>query len=169
LIGFFAFGLIASGIIELSAFTSRVSEFDDAHSSGFTRFISPLWMAADYLRTGSLTELLFGKGPGYGYFRAAFYATSANTWFKVLLEYGLAGALVFAGFLASCFRKSRCPMPVIAGLLYHYLFTENNLLTPSTLIVMVVLITLSGIEPRRARVDDTGRYRWYFAAGSSAH
>jgi hypothetical protein len=169
LITLFAFGLFATGIVDLATFTSRTGEFDDTHASGFVRFISPLWMATDYLRTGSVTELLFGKGPGYGYFRAAFYATSANTWFKVFLEYGLAGGLVFASFLASCFRKSRCPMPVIAGLLYHYLFTENNLLTPSVLIVMAVLVTLSGPEPRRARIDDAGRYRSYLAAGSATH
>jgi hypothetical protein len=172
LMSLFVFGLLATGIIHLSAFTSRIGEFEDTRASGFMRFVSPFWMAADYFDKGSLPEFLLGKGPGYGAiganFGAAFYATSSDTWFKLFLEYGLVGAFVFTIFLGSCFRRSRCPTPLIAGLIYHYLFTENNLLTPSLLIIMVVLCTLNGPEPRRGRISETGQHPSSLVARSAA-
>jgi hypothetical protein len=154
LVSLFAVGLFATGVIHLSAFTSRLGEFEDTRLSGFIRFVSPLWQAADYLDTASLTELLFGNGPGYGSIHSAvFYAVSSNTWFKLFIEYGLVGAFVFACFLGACFRRSRCPMPLIAGIVYNYLFTGNALIDPSTLIIIAVLCTLNGpqlaAQPRK--------------------
>jgi hypothetical protein len=157
LVSLLAVGLFTTGIIQLSAFTSRVGEFGDTGASGFMRFVSPFWMAADYINTASLAEFLLGKGPGYGYIRAAFYSTYSDTWFKLFLEYGLFGAFVFTVFFLSCFRRSRCPKPVIIGLIYHYLFTGNNLLSTSLLTIMVVLCTLSGPEPRPVRIESGAR------------
>jgi hypothetical protein len=145
-----------------------VGEFGDTHASAFMRFVSPFWMAADYFSTASLPELLLGKGPGYGFVPAAFYATSSDTWFKLFIEYGLVGALVFTIFCVSCFRRSRCPKPVIIGLVYHYLFTGNHLLNTSLLTIMVVLCTLSGPEPRPARIDRSSQYLPAVIAGSAA-
>jgi hypothetical protein len=148
LVSLFAVGLFATGVIHLSAFTSRLGEFQNTGASGFIRFVSPLWQAADYLDTASLTELLFGNGPGYGSIhRAVFYAVSSDTWFKLFLEYGLVGAFLFACFLGACLRRSRCPMPLIAGIVFNYLFTGNSLLDPSSLIIIAVLCTLNGPEP----------------------
>ncbi len=149
LVTLFAIGLIATGIIHLSGFTQRIGEFDDPNASGFIRFVSPFWMAADYFGTGSLGELLFGNGPGgVGFIPHGFYAASGDTWFNLLYEYGLLSAFVFTCFFASCFRKSRCPTPLIVGLIYHYLFTGNNLLDAPLVIIFVVLCTLSGPELR---------------------
>ena len=159
LIGLFAFGAVATGMIDISVLTSRTSEFEDTNTSGFVRFISPLWMVSDLLGRASTLEIFFGKGPGSPYGEGAFYMASANTWVKVLFEYGLVGLLVFACFLGSSFRKTRCSTPVIVGVIYLYLFTQNNLLTPSVVVIMVVLCTLSGPELRRARVHDTREYR----------
>ena len=145
LVSLFAVGLFATGVIHLSAFTSRLGEFQDTHASGFMRFVSPLWQLADYLDATSLTELLCGNGPGYGSIQTfVFYAKSSDTWFKLFLEYGLVGAFVFACFMGACFRRSRCPMPLIAGIVYNYLFTGNALLDPSYLIILAVLCTLNG-------------------------
>ena len=154
LVGLFAVGLLATGVIHLSAFTSRLGEFQETGTgalgtgaSGFVRFVSPLWEAADYLRTASLTELLCGNGPGYrNVHTSLFYEVSGNTWFKLFLEYGLVGAFVFTCFLGACFRRSRCPMPLIAGIVYNFLFTGNSLLDPSYLIIVAVLCTLNGPE-----------------------
>jgi hypothetical protein len=147
LVGFFVVGLFAIGVIHLSAFTSRLGEFQDTGASGFIRFVSPLWQAANYLDTASLTELLCGNGPGYGSIHSVvFYGKSSDTWFKLFIEYGLVGAFVFACFLGACFRRSRCPMPLIAGIVYNYLFTGNSLLDPSSLIIIAVLCTLNGPE-----------------------
>lgn len=155
LVSIFAIGLLAIGIIHLSVFTSRVDEFQNTDASGFIRFVSPFWMAADYLHRTSLGELLSGKGPGYGDLHGVlFYTASSDTWFKLFLEYGLFGAFIFMLFLGSCFRRSRCPTPLMVGLLYNYLFSGNSLLDPTFLIIMVVLCTLHGPESRRGHINE---------------
>ncbi len=64
LISVFALGLLATGIIDLSVFTSRIDEFGEVRASGFLRFIAPFWMAAEHFDTASLPALLGGYGPG---------------------------------------------------------------------------------------------------------
>jgi len=161
LVGVFALGLMATGIINTSAFTSRVGEFDAYNASGFQRFISPFWMAAEHFDTASLQVLLFGNGPSTqdrlilreNWGNGAF----GGTWFKLLYEYGLIAFLVFWCFLLSCLRKSKCSKLFIAAFLYCYVFTSNNLLNTSYLIIFVVLCTLSGSDSRGGRTDETSR------------
>jgi hypothetical protein len=155
----FALVLFATGFIDLSMFTSRLDEFDNPGASGFERYLSSFWQAADYFKTASLAELLFGKGPGYGYVRAAFYSTSSNSWFKLFLEYGGFGTFVFICFFTSCFRRSLCPKPLIVALIYNFLFTgASSLLNSFISILMVVLCTLSRPEPRRVSLSETDQY-----------
>jgi hypothetical protein len=154
----FALVLFATGFIHLSMFTSRLGEFQDPHASGFMRYVSSFWQAADYFKTASLPELLFGNGPGYGFVRAAFYASSSTSWFKLFLEYGAFGAFVFTCFFTSCFRRSRCPKPLIVALIYDFLFPASNLLGTSLSVMLIVLCTLSGREPRRFRLNEAGEY-----------
>jgi hypothetical protein len=159
LVSLFTFGLLTTGIIDLSAYLSRVGEFEDTHTSGFMRFISPFWMAAEHFDTASLPALLGGNGPGTGdgFASGAFYNRSGSTWFKLLFEYGLIGAFIFMCFLGSCFRRSRCPKPLIAALIYCFVFTGGLLLSPELLIIMVVLCTLSGPEAGESRRDRSDR------------
>jgi hypothetical protein len=164
----FALGLFATGFIHLSSFSSRVGEFQDPHASGFMRFVSSFWMAADYFDTASLQELLLGNGPGYGYVPSAFYATSSNSWFKLILEYGAFGAFVFTCFFGFCFRRSRCPKPLLVALIYNFLFTSSNLVGTSTSVMMVVLCTLSGSEPRRVRSNERDPKPSSLVTGSTA-
>lgn len=163
LIIIFAIGLFAVGIIHLSVLTSRLDEFQDTGASGFVRFVSPFWMAAEYLHTASLSGFLFGNSLGHGFVpRRGFYAASGDSWFNLLYEYGLVGAFAFTCFFVTCFRNSRCPMPLIAGLIYHYLFTGNNLFDPPLLIIVAVLCTLSGPELRRGRMNEPTDLRQKF-------
>jgi hypothetical protein len=149
LISLFALAAFATGIIHLSTFASRLGEFQDTGASGFIRFVSPFWMAAEYLDTASLSGFFFGNGSGHvleprrGFYS---YTASADTWFNLLYEYGLLGAFVFTCFLGCCFRSTRCPTVLTVGLAFHYLFTGNNLFDGSYLIIVVVLCTLSGPE-----------------------
>jgi hypothetical protein len=165
LVSLFTFGLLTTGIIDLSAYLSRVGEFEDTHASGFMRFISPFWMAAEHFDTASLSSLLRGNGPGTGdgFVVRAFYKPNASTWFKFLYEYGLIGAFIFMCFLGSCFRRSRCPKPLIAALIYCFVFTGGLLLSPAFLIIMVVLCTLSGPEAGESRSDRATGYRPFAA------
>ena len=160
LVTLIALALFATGIIHLSRFTSRLSEFNDPHASGFMRYVSSFWQAADYFDTASLPQLLVGSGPGYGSVRtarAAFYATESSCWFKLFLEYGAMGAFVFTCFLVSCFRRSRCPKPLIVAFLYYHVVI-GGLISTSTVIIMVVLITLNGPKARYGRINKAGKY-----------
>jgi hypothetical protein len=147
-------GLFATGIADLGVFTSRVSEFQDTHSSGFARFVSPFWLAAQRFDIAPLGALLIGSGPGtVNSFSNLWYAHAIVNWFKLLYEYGLIGSFIFYCFLASCFRRSRCPGLVIALLIFNYLFEQG------TFAIAIALCTLNGPDPRRGRIDEASRYQ----------
>jgi hypothetical protein len=164
----FAIGLFATGIIDLSAFLSRASEFEDTRTSGFQRFISPFWLATKQFDTAVLRGLLVGSGPGTTkIFTDAWYGGFPASWFKLFYEYGIIGSFIFVCFLASCLRRSRCPGVVLAALIFTYVFLGSQVLSTSLLTIMIVLCTLSGPEPRRGRIDDASRYQPSFVAGSA--
>jgi hypothetical protein len=164
----FSLGLFVTGIIDLSAFTSRVDEFDTVNSSGFGRFVAPFWLAAKQFDTGSLQTLLAGSGPGtVTTFTDLRYSTAAPTWLKLLFEYGIIGSFIFVCFLASCLRKSRCPGLVLAALLFTYVFHGGAVLNPPLLTIIMVLCTLHGPELRRRSVDEASRYGPSLVAGSA--
>jgi hypothetical protein len=170
LIGLFACVLLTIGIIHLSAFTARLGEFSQTHTSGFTRFVSPFWMAADYFPTASIAQLSYGNGPHIGFVPKTgdlIYNGSGNAWFNFLYYYGLIGVFVFICFSVCCFRKSRCPMPLLVALIY-YQWVISNIVGTSTLIIMVVLCTLNGPERRRRRVDEAGQHQLALTARSAA-
>src|SRR5262249_55814767 len=129
----FALGLVATGIIDLSAFTSRVGEFEDTQASGFSRFVAPFWLAAEQFQTGSWAGLLIGSGPGTG---KIFSSAGENVWFtggfvaswiKIFYEYGLIGSFIFCCFMASCFRRLRCPGLVVAAIIFAYVFLQGSM------------------------------------------
>jgi hypothetical protein len=157
LAAFFALTLLGTGMIDTSVFTSRIGEFQDVNASGFMRFISSFWMIAEYFDIGSLQAWIYGNGPATmkEFSPLGNYSTAGDTWFKLLYEYGLMGFFVLTCFLATCFRGSRCPKPVIAALIYFYIFTGEGLIYTPTLTMMIVLCTLNGPEPRRGRIEET--------------
>jgi len=164
-VGMFALGLFATGIIDLSAFTSRVGEFEDTRASGFGRFVSPFWVAAKQFDIEALQALLVGSGPGTAKIAAATWYGWADfmaTWVKIFHEYGLIGSFVFGCFLAGCLRRSRCPGLVVAAIIFAYLFLQG------IMTITIVLCTLSGREPRRGRVNEAGPYSSSPIAGSAA-
>jgi hypothetical protein len=159
----FILGLFATGIIDLSAFTDRVGEFDAPGSSGFARFVSPLWLAAKNFDTASLQALLIGNGPGTAKtFNDLWHGGGqVADWFKPFYEYGIIGSFIFWCFLASCFRRSRCPGLVVAAIIFGFLFLQ----TPLT--IAIALCTLSGPEPRRRHIAGPHRYGPSLVAGSA--
>jgi hypothetical protein len=163
LVVIFTLGLFATGIIDVSLFTSRANEFQSRGTSGFSRFVAPFYLAAEHFDFEALQTLLLGSGPGTA---KIFVSTAANTlysgnfaatWLKYLHEYGLIGSFVFACFLACCLRRSRCPSLVTAAIVFAWLFLQGSMT------ITIALCTLSGPEPRRARSD---QYRSPVVAGS---
>jgi hypothetical protein len=148
-----AAGLVASGVIDLSAFSSRTGEFENTGASGFERFVSPFWLAKDHWNTASLRTLLIGYGPGTMdvFAESKWYSGLSGTWIKLFYEYGIIGAFVFLCFLASCLRKSRCPRVILIVLVFYYVALGGLLLSVSFITIMIVLCTLSRQEFRSNR------------------
>jgi hypothetical protein len=170
LMGLFACVLFAMGIIHLSTFTSRLGEFENTRTSGFSRFVSPFWMAADYFPTASIAQLLSGNGPHFGFVPKSgglIYSASGSSWFNLIYYYGLIGVFLFTCFSVCCFRKSRCPMPLLVALIY-YQWMISNIVSTSTLMILVVLCTLNRPETRHRRVDEAGQHQLALTAGSAA-
>jgi hypothetical protein len=150
----FALALVATGIIDLSHFTSRVGEFEDTQTSGFSRFVAPFWLAAEQFQTGSWGGLLIGSGPGTGkIFSSAgenvrFTGGFVASWIKILYEYGLIGSLIFCCFMASCFRRSRCPGLIVAAIIFGYVLLQGSMT------IAIPLCTLHGRV--RSRIAPAG-------------
>jgi hypothetical protein len=164
LVVMFVLGLFATGIIDLSAFTSRVGEFEDTRSSGFQRFVSPFWLAAKQFDIEALQALLLGSGPGTGAkFADTWYAKGyVATWIKIFHEYGIIGSFILCCFVASCLRRSRCPGLVIAAIIFAYVFLQG------IFTITIALCTLSRPAPRRGRLDEASRDRPSLVARSAA-
>ena len=141
-------GLVVTGIIDLSTFSSRVDEFEKPGSSAFLRFVLPFWEAAKDFESGNLQALLLGHGPGTlkTTYKASWYGETDANWLKMLYEYGLIGSFIFYCFLGSCVRGSRCPGVVIAAIIFTYLFLQSNLL------LAIPLFALNGTEFRRGHL-----------------
>jgi hypothetical protein len=160
----FAVGFFATGMIDLSAFTSRTGELEAQGSSGYSRFVAPFLMAAKKFNLETLQELPFGSGPGTA---KIFASTSENirsagglagTWMKIFHEYGIIGLFMHGCFLAGCLRRSRCPGLVIAAIIFSWLFLQG------IMTIAIPLCTLSGPQRWRARIDESRQDR-SFAAG----
>jgi hypothetical protein len=171
LIGLFACVLFTMGIIHLSVFTSRLGEFNQSQSSGyassgFARYVAPFWMAADYFPTASIAQLLSGNGPHFGFVfkNGRLSCACGSAWFNFVYYYGLIAAFVFTCFWVCCFRRSRCPKPLLIALIY-WQWVIGNILGVFTLIIMVVLCTLNGPELRRRRVNEAIQHQPALEAG----
>jgi hypothetical protein len=164
LVVMFALGLFATGIMDLSVFTSRAGELEDTRTSGFVRFVSPFWLAAKHFDTSSLQAVLLGSGPGSAknFGDAGDGGGQLGTWIKILYEYGIIGSFIFSCFLASCLRRSRCPGLVVAAIIFAYVFLQGMMT------ITIALCTLSGPEPRRRRADEMSRYEPAPVNGSAA-
>jgi hypothetical protein len=162
LVVMFALGLLATGIIDLSAFTSRVGEFEDTRASGFARFVSPFLLAAKQFDTVSLQKILLGSGPGSIKFFFDPTTSFPTTWIKILYEYGIIGSFIFVCFLAACLRRSRCPGLVVAAIIFAFVFLQGMMT------ITIALCTLSGPEPRRRHIGGPSQYQPSFVAGPAA-
>ncbi|HEY0834836.1 MAG TPA: hypothetical protein VGE72_13085 [Azospirillum sp.] len=135
--------VIFGDLLFLDAITQRVEEFDSRHSSGFARFVSPLYVL-DRVMHQNPSALLFGFGPGsiMNYLAGLEFTAHDPTWIKLLFEYGVVGFLTFSAFIGYCvFHGSR--RWILGGaLLFFYCFLGGFLLTPVGGYVMVLLATL---------------------------
>jgi hypothetical protein len=168
LVVIFALGLFATGIIDVSLFTSRVNELQSGGASGFARFVAPFYLAAEHFDIEALQALLLGSGPGTvkifvsTWDKTLYTGNFAATWLKIFHEYGVIGSFLFGCFFACCLRRSRCPSVVTAAVIFAWVFLQGSMT------ITIALCTLSGPEPRRGRTNEGSRYGPSFVAGPAA-
>jgi len=153
-------GLLVVGfgeLIYLDAITQRAEEFNSPHSSGFARFLSPLYVL-DRVMHQNPSALLFGFGPGSitNYLAGLEFTAHDPTWIKLLFEYGTLGFLTFAAFIAYCVFHGSRSWILGGALLFFYCFLGGFLLTPLGGYVMLLLAILPRETlPRETRLRET--------------
>ncbi len=113
----------------VSFFLGRFSEFGSTQSSGSMRFLAPFWASFDlFPRRPDL--LISGVGPGSDSDALAYLDFGAHdtSWFKLLIEYGLIGALPFAVFYGYCLFADSPDRLLSAAFLFVVLFLGGYLL-----------------------------------------
>lgn len=114
---------LASDALHLDIFVRRATEFDDPTSSGFARYIGPLYVLDQYL-TPDVSHMMFGLGAGsFGHIGTPHEFANPVTWAKMPFEYGLIGAGVYFAFIGYCIYSTRqsvflCSVLALALLLF---------------------------------------------------
>jgi len=107
MIGIGIIAYLASDALHLDIFVRRATEFDDPHSSGFARYIGPLYVLDQYL-TPDVSHMMFGLGAGsFGHVGTPHEFANPVTWAKMPFEYGLIGASVYFAFIGYCIYSTK--------------------------------------------------------------
>ena len=89
---------------------SRLNEFSSTRSSGFARFVGGFYLFDQYLWANPWRTLFgYGAGAFADYAPHARVAVAEMALFKIVFEFGLLGALLYAGFVFGCLYPSRAP------------------------------------------------------------
>jgi len=129
-------------------FVARLGEFSSPQASGSMRFFGPYRATADVF-AGRPDLLLFGVGPG-GMADALYYfdyAVQDSSWLKLLVEYGLIGAVPFAVFYAYCLFAGCPDRRLAAALLFQVLFLGGFLLGYHVQFLLLALVVWPRVEP----------------------
>ncbi|HWB51563.1 MAG TPA: hypothetical protein VG651_20815 [Stellaceae bacterium] len=123
--------IIFSGSPYLAPYLNRFGEFGSTYSSGFARFLSPLYLFNDFIFT-SARNTLFGLGPGAieSFFNNYYTEVHDPTWGKLFFEYGLVGTLPFALFITCSFFADAPVKWLTAALFLNWLVMGGYLLSP---------------------------------------
>ena len=138
-------GVALLGLAALSGWLdpllARSGEIGNDQSSGHARIMLPLEQIASII--GDPRFLLSGLGPG-----ASVKGTNAVQWpfSKLLLEYGLATAVVFHVFLLTAVLESPPSRVVATVMLIPFLFFGGGFVSHGTVMPMLLLCSLLRIE-----------------------
>jgi hypothetical protein len=146
--------VIFAGSPYLAPYLNRFGEFGSTYSSGFARFLSPLYLFSDFIFT-STRNTLFGLGPGAieSFFNNYYTEVHDPTWGKLFFEYGLVGTLPFALFVTCSFFADAPVKPLAGALFFNWLLFGGYLLSPP----IAGLILPLAVWHRRARMTAAGR------------
>jgi hypothetical protein len=139
------FGIATIGLwapmIGMEKIASRLDEFSNSNASGFARFFSIFLILRDFLLPQAST-FLFGMGAGSFKDIAGHvsYATHDPSWGKVVLEYGLIGALAYIPLMAHIFCSGHRSFYLRAALALQFLFLGEYILAPTVHGLIVALL-----------------------------
>lgn len=140
-------GLLAvvlfSSALGLDTTTARIAEFSNQSTSGYARFISPFLQLERYIMQ-DLQTFLMGVGAG-GSLRVVNtaeldYASYQPTWCKLILEYGVIGALAYMPLIVVVFLKSGRAPYLKAALLIEYFILGEYLVSPYVHPLIIALV-----------------------------
>jgi hypothetical protein len=139
----------------VSSFIGRSTEYQDPGSSAYERFVGPFFQIFAQLGD-SWQNWLFGVGPGNTKDENVALVSSANLgilWapLKLLVEYGVVGAVPFCVFLLHCFFHASRSYILSAVLLIFYFYLSGNLLAPHVVTLCFALLSfLPQAKPAKA-------------------
>ncbi len=113
----------------VSRLLSRVSEFGSIQSSGYSRFVGGFYLFDQFLWHHPWRTLFgYGAGSFTNYATRVHYAAAEMALFKIVFEFGLAGAVAYFGFLFCCLFYS--PAPRLLTLAVSITYFLNGIDTP---------------------------------------
>lgn len=135
----------------------RTGEFSDTGASGYSRYIAPMDLIAQFL-VPSPHDLLFGLGPGSMRPHALLmpYDTADAAWAKVLFEYGLIGCLLFWPMLFNAVFSNAPSTWISTVLMIGFLVFGGGFLDPRLQALMLVFCVL----PKRPAAGSVGSNLW---------
>jgi hypothetical protein len=127
-------GLLALGLLGLvviigfqlvfhaSRILSRLGEFDSEQSSAYMRFVGGFHLFDKFLWQDPWRALFgYGAGSFVGFAtRVHYFAAAEMALFKMVMEFGLVGALVYFAFLFGCLYTSSAPRLLILAVAITY-------------------------------------------------
>lgn len=149
--------LLAGPIFDLGVFLDRANSFDNQHSSAFARFVGP-WLLIRDIQMDNPVAMFFGFGPGS--VERLIDATTIDfhdpTWAKLVLEYGLVGALAFFLFYLYCVFSCAHERRINWALLVMFVATGGALLNPFMAFPVLLLAIVPVQMPRDAAWKASG-------------
>lgn len=157
---FLGVGAIAMTAFLYSGFASytlnRVAEFSSPNKSAHIRFVSPYVSYVEFLEdSDGIADKVMGLGPGASERYSWDLRVHFTPFMKLLLEYGVFG-IVFFVYLVYIFF-SRQPFWLAFALFVLYAFLSGGLLTPQTIVLYYLLLTLHPYHGVTMQPEHQGR------------
>jgi hypothetical protein len=134
----------------------RATEYRTEWSSAFIRFVGPVTAIGDSLGNDFLAWL-GGVGPGQAK-ELSFegYVINPFVLSKLIIEYGIIGAIPFVVFITYCFFTRNFSQPLVAALYLMYMVLSGSLQQPHTVYLFLILCIL--FAPRREAIRREVRF-----------
>lgn len=145
------------GGLYFDKFIARLGEFNSTGSSGFARFVGGFYLFDQFLSEHPL-RFLFGVGAGTfkDYAPLAHYPVAEMPLFKMVMEFGIGGALLYFSFLFYCLSSSALPVPAVLAIALTFLL--NGLYVPfSHALALSLLVWTSVAQPRSSKETESPR------------